>query len=128
MAGNALSVGVAARPCEVGEVGEVGGQPGLTRTDRVVPNTEGGWDRVGAGEGQGRPGGRPGQRGAGHRGAALPFPSPRRGMLPWPFPRWDAGEEQAPEEQGPSPFGDPGKVWNSGEKALGEPGTPPPDR
>ncbi|KAK1344956.1 hypothetical protein QTO34_013660 [Cnephaeus nilssonii] len=48
-------------------------------------------------------------------------------MLPWPFPRWDAGEEQAPEEQGPSPFGDPGKVWNSGEKALGEPGTPPPD-
>ncbi|XP_014405618.1 PREDICTED: histone deacetylase complex subunit SAP25 isoform X5 [Myotis brandtii] len=48
-------------------------------------------------------------------------------MLPWPFPRWDAGAEQAPEEQGPAPFGDPGKVWNSGEKALGEPGAPPQD-
>ncbi|CAK6444527.1 unnamed protein product [Pipistrellus nathusii] len=46
-------------------------------------------------------------------------------MLPWPFPRWDAGEEQAPEEQGPSPLGAPRKVWNSGERALGGPGTPP---
>ncbi|ELK29534.1 Histone deacetylase complex subunit SAP25 [Myotis davidii] len=48
-------------------------------------------------------------------------------MLPWPLPRWDASEEQAPEEQGPSPFGDPGKVRNSGGKALGEPGAPPQD-
>lgn len=48
-------------------------------------------------------------------------------MLPWPFPRWDAGAEQAPAGQGPSPFGDPGKVWNSGEKALGEAGTLPQD-
>ncbi|XP_014322761.1 histone deacetylase complex subunit SAP25 isoform X2 [Myotis lucifugus] len=48
-------------------------------------------------------------------------------MLPWPFPRWDAGAEQAPEGQGPAPFGDPGKVWNSGGKALGEPGAPPQD-
>ncbi|XP_059549630.1 histone deacetylase complex subunit SAP25 isoform X4 [Myotis daubentonii] len=48
-------------------------------------------------------------------------------MLPWPLPRWDAGEEQAPEEQGPSPFGDPGKVRNSGGKAPGEPGAPPQD-
>ncbi|XP_036165976.1 histone deacetylase complex subunit SAP25 isoform X5 [Myotis myotis] len=47
-------------------------------------------------------------------------------MLPWPLPRWD-GEEQAPEEQGPSPFGDPGKVRNSGGKALGVPGAPPQD-
>ncbi|XP_016073339.1 PREDICTED: LOW QUALITY PROTEIN: histone deacetylase complex subunit SAP25 [Miniopterus natalensis] len=63
----------------------------------------------------------------GHISVALRFPPPRRGMLPWPLWRWDGGEEQAPEEQGPSPFGDPGKAWNSGGEALGEPGTPPQD-
>ncbi|XP_036136784.1 histone deacetylase complex subunit SAP25 [Molossus molossus] len=45
-------------------------------------------------------------------------------MLPWPFPRWDAGEKQALEEQGPSPCSDPSMAWSSGEEALGEPGTP----
>lgn len=99
----------------------------FTGTDRVVPTTEGGWDRVGATEGEADGVGGRAARGRAQRcGPALP--SPRRGMLPWPLPRWDAGEEQAPEEQGPSPFGDPGKVRNSGGKALGEPGAPPQDR
>lgn len=66
-----------------------------------------------------------GNAGLGPRGAALPFPSPRGGMLPWPYARWDADEEQEPEEQGPSPCSDPIKSWNSGGEALGEPGTPP---
>ncbi|XP_054445140.1 histone deacetylase complex subunit SAP25 [Pteronotus mesoamericanus] len=48
-------------------------------------------------------------------------------MLPWPSPRWDKGKEQVPEEQGSSLCSDPGKDWNSGEEALGEPGTPPQD-
>ncbi|XP_032966032.1 histone deacetylase complex subunit SAP25 [Rhinolophus ferrumequinum] len=48
-------------------------------------------------------------------------------MLPWPSRRWGAGEEQAPEEQGPSVGSGPSQAWNSGEEALGEPGTPPQD-
>lgn len=130
VAGNALRVGVAARPGEVGEAGEAGeagGQPGLTRTDRVVPTAEGGWGRVGAtgGEAAGVGAGSGGR--AQRCGPALPFP-PQSGMLPWPFPRWDAGREQAPGERGSSPFGDPGKVRSSGGRAPGEPGTPPQDR
>ncbi|XP_025875268.2 histone deacetylase complex subunit SAP25 isoform X1 [Vulpes vulpes] len=56
-------------------------------------------------------------------GAALPR---RRGMLPGPPRRWDAGRE-APEEQGPSAGSDSGEAWTSGEEALGEPGTSPQD-
>ncbi|XP_019608304.1 histone deacetylase complex subunit SAP25 isoform X3 [Rhinolophus sinicus] len=48
-------------------------------------------------------------------------------MLPWPSRRWGAGEEQAPEEQGRSMGSDPSQARNSGEEALGEPGTPPQD-
>lgn len=55
--------------------------------------------------------------------AALP---PRRGMLPGPPRRWDAGRE-APEERGPSAGSDSGEAWTSGEEALGEPGTSPQD-
>ncbi|XP_026981783.1 LOW QUALITY PROTEIN: histone deacetylase complex subunit SAP25 [Sagmatias obliquidens] len=39
-------------------------------------------------------------------------------MLPWTPRRWGAGEEQAPEEQGPSAGSDPGQAWDSGEEAL----------
>ncbi|KAF5918181.1 hypothetical protein HPG69_002822 [Diceros bicornis minor] len=49
-------------------------------------------------------------------------------MLPWPPPWWDAGEEQVPQEEGPWAGSDPDEAWDSGEEALGEPGTPPPDR
>lgn len=56
--------------------------------------------------------------------AALP---PRRGMLPGPPRRWDAGRE-APEEQGPSAGSDSGEAWTSGEEAPGEPGASPQDR
>ncbi|XP_019485481.1 PREDICTED: histone deacetylase complex subunit SAP25 isoform X2 [Hipposideros armiger] len=49
-------------------------------------------------------------------------------MLPWPSRRWGAGEEQAPEEHGRSAGTDPSQAWNSGEEALGEPGTSPQDR
>ncbi|XP_058425114.1 histone deacetylase complex subunit SAP25 isoform X6 [Diceros bicornis minor] len=48
-------------------------------------------------------------------------------MLPWPPPWWDAGEEQVPQEEGPWAGSDPDEAWDSGEEALGEPGTPPPD-
>lgn len=48
-------------------------------------------------------------------------------MLPWTPRRWGAGEEQAPEEQGPSAGSDPGQAWDSGEEALREPRTTPRD-
>lgn len=86
---------------------------------------EGGWDSLGAREGQGGQGRRPGQHRVPHRGAALRRPPLRGSMLPWPSRRWGAGEEQAPEEQGRSMGSDPSQAWNSGEEALGEPGTPP---
>ncbi|XP_035876640.1 histone deacetylase complex subunit SAP25 isoform X2 [Phyllostomus discolor] len=59
--------------------------------------------------------------------SASPRGRVRRGMLPWPSPRWDRGKEQAPKEQGSSPCSGPGKDWNSGEEAVGGPGTPPQD-
>ncbi|XP_059752993.1 histone deacetylase complex subunit SAP25 isoform X2 [Balaenoptera ricei] len=49
-------------------------------------------------------------------------------MLPWTPRRWGAGEEQAPEKQGPSAGSDPGQAWDSGEEALREPRTTPQDR
>ncbi|XP_061063826.1 histone deacetylase complex subunit SAP25 isoform X3 [Eubalaena glacialis] len=49
-------------------------------------------------------------------------------MLPWTPQRWGAGEEQAPEKQGPSAGSDPGQAWDSGEEALREPRTTPQDR
>ncbi|XP_014585369.1 histone deacetylase complex subunit SAP25 isoform X1 [Equus caballus] len=48
-------------------------------------------------------------------------------MLPWPPPWGGAGEEQAPQEEGPLAGSDPSEAWDSGDEALGEPGTPPPD-
>uniref|UniRef100_A0A8C9E2T4 Sin3A associated protein 25 n=1 Tax=Phocoena sinus TaxID=42100 RepID=A0A8C9E2T4_PHOSS len=48
-------------------------------------------------------------------------------MLPWTPRRWGVGEEQAPEEQGPSAGSDPGQAWDSGEEALREPRTTPQD-
>ncbi|XP_069342862.1 histone deacetylase complex subunit SAP25 [Eulemur rufifrons] len=48
-------------------------------------------------------------------------------MLPWPPPRWGAGEEEAPEVPGLSEGSDQGAAWSSGEEASGEPGTPPQD-
>ncbi|XP_059933750.1 histone deacetylase complex subunit SAP25 [Mesoplodon densirostris] len=48
-------------------------------------------------------------------------------MLPGTPRRWGAGEEQAPEEQGPSAGSDPGQAWDSGEESLREPRTTPQD-
>lgn len=91
---------------------------------------EGGWDQVGAGwrPGKAKAGGVGRLGSEGHRSVCLPFPLSRRGMLPWPSPRWDRGKEQAPKEQGSSPCSGPGKDWNLGEEAVGGPGTPPQDR
>eukprot|EP00069_Balaena_mysticetus_P001095 bmy_15091T0 len=48
-------------------------------------------------------------------------------MLPWAPQQCGPGEEQAPEEQGPSAVSDPGQARDSGEEALGEPRKSPPD-
>lgn len=71
-----------------------------------------------------------GQEARAAQGASIDvLPCPLRGgMLPWPSRRWGAGEEQAPEEHGRSAGTDPSQAWNSGEEALGEPGTSPQDR
>uniref|UniRef100_A0A8B9YA97 Sin3A associated protein 25 n=1 Tax=Bos mutus grunniens TaxID=30521 RepID=A0A8B9YA97_BOSMU len=44
-------------------------------------------------------------------------------MLPWTPRQWGAGEEQAPRERRPSAGSGLSQAWDSGEKALGEPGT-----
>nr|XP_012614652.1 histone deacetylase complex subunit SAP25 isoform X2 [Microcebus murinus] len=48
-------------------------------------------------------------------------------MLPWPPPRWGAGEEEASEVSGLSEGNDQGAAWSFGEETPGEPGTPPQD-
>ena len=48
-------------------------------------------------------------------------------MLPWAPRQCGPGEEQAPEEQGPSAVSNPGQARDSGEEALGEPRKSPLD-